>query len=89
MIEWFTKLQGSDIAPSHEDPKVAMVGDTRPDQVRTPPELGGDTVRVLGSYEGPCVSPSCHEHTIRHLELEDGIFVGECPDAGFLWHRRK
>ena len=84
MIEWFTKMPRADAAQCDEDPHLVLVGDSTPDWVRLPFDLGGATVRVVGVGRGPCVCK--RKHDVQHLELEHGILVAEC-DTQYLWYR--
>lgn len=84
MIEWFTKSADSpDFAQSEDDPRMALVGDTTPDWVRMPPELGGAQVRVAAVGRGPCICK--RQHDVQHLQLDNGVFVAECDQ--YLWYK--
>jgi hypothetical protein len=77
-----------------EDGTVMMVmGDTTPDVVRTPPELGGITVRVLNTFNGPCAHRECrfhHRHyTLNHEHEGKQLQVCECPKNGYLWYTKR
>ena len=88
MIERFMKRAGDETAQPVDDPSMSLVGDTTPDEVRLPPNLGGGLVRVLRAFTESC--PVCKGgHPVKHLELDDGIFVAECATRGFLWYRRR
>lgn len=85
-IAWFEKTAGEDEAPSTEDPVMSIVGCDVPDYVHLPPELGGATVGVAYGVHKECPRG---EHVVRHLVLENGLAVAECPEhGGFLWYRR-
>jgi len=86
-IAWFEKTAGNDVAPSTEDPAMSIVGCDVPDYVHLPAELGGERVGVTFAVLKECPRG---EHAVRHLALENGLAVAECPEhGGFLWYRRK
>lgn len=80
----FNREPGSPVAISAEgeDPAL-LIMDGPPDDVRLPPELGGQIERVKESFMGPC--PHC-KATVRHLVLES-CSVAECVQ--FFWYRRR
>jgi len=80
----FTKRAGDTALKSTEDPTMLLVGDTTPDTVRLPPNLGGHVVRVVGSRTARC--PKCTAN-VKHLHLDGGISVAECAVHHFLWYR--
>ena len=99
MTEWFKKAAGARAARGIDEPRMLLIGDTVPDWVRLPAELGGMRVRVLEAYEGPC--PRCDD-VVPTLRLNAGtmeyrgggkgamdhIHVAECASDGFIWFRR-
>ena len=86
-IEHFIKTAGSDIVQSVEDPSMSVVGCDVPDYVHLPAELGGSMVGVrYGVFE--CCPRG--EHLVRHLVLENGLAVAECPaHGGFMFYRHE
>ncbi len=86
MIAWFEKRIGEPIMVGTEDPTMLLLGDSIPDWVRLPPDLGGRRVRVEAVGVDTCPRG---EHDVRHLRLSDcGISVAECPEhGGYLWYR--
>ena len=85
---WFQKNVGSEVHESIEDPSMMLVGDAVPDWVRLPESLGSSDVRVLGAAKAPC--PMCDTDThVRHLQLENGLGIAECPTHNFVWYRGK
>lgn len=88
MTERFIKRAGDPVLTSDEDPAMTLMGDTTPDDVRLPPNLGGNIVRVERSFRDPC--PVCQsQHVVKHLALVGGIHVAECGARGFLWYRKR
>lgn len=94
MTEWFKKEAGDEVLIGMdegigESQSVLIIGDILPDWVRTPPELGGAKVGVLGGFMDPC--PRCRgEAPVVHMKLENGMYVAECKGAcGFVWYRPK
>jgi len=84
-VEWFTKRPGENIAVGSDDPHMALIGVGVPDWVQLPAELGGARVRVVSAAVTRCPRG---EHDVRHLKLDNGIGVAECPaHGGFLWYR--
>jgi hypothetical protein len=84
-VERFTKTAGSDVLQSVEDPSMALVGCDVPDYVHLPPELGGAQIGVKYGVHKECPRG---EHVVKHLVLEGGLAVAECPaHGGFLWYR--
>lgn len=68
---------------------VCMVfGDTDPDWVELPPQLGGGRKRVEEVFYSacPCVKKDKLFHSVRHLRIEGGLGVAECIHKGFLWY---
>lgn len=83
---WFQKHAGSEVHEGIDDESMVLVGDTIPDWVGLPSQLGGARVRVLGWKASPC--PLCKGgHDVRHLQVEDGLGVAECRTHGFVWYR--
>lgn len=69
-----------------EEPAV-LYGDTTPDDVRLPDELGGGVVRVTGAHVAPC--PKCGANA-RHYTLVGDLGVAECVVCReFVWYRRR
>lgn len=79
---WFTKKPGQ--LPVNEEESSLLVGGEVPDWVELPPNLGGQKVRVLRTFEACCPVTGV---ICRHLELEDGINVAESDK--FYWYRRR
>ncbi len=90
MTMWFDRSPGSPVQPGsaeHGDPKIVLVTRDPPDWVRTPPEIGGERLRVLAFFVAPC--PMCKSAVpVPHLECEREMFVAECVEHGFVWYRR-
>lgn len=84
----FTKKAGERVSSSTEDPSMFLVGDTVPDWVELPAELGGGRRDVLGSRQVRCPCGR-GEHSVRELDLGEQLHVAECPVRGFLWYRRE
>jgi hypothetical protein len=81
---WMTKRPGEPLMEGEDGDSVYLVGDTTPDRVRVPAELGGAVEEVEAAFYGPC---PCGNHLkVRHLSLET-LKVAECPERGFLWYR--
>lgn len=79
-------LQGSE---ELGDPTTLLItpAEDLPDWVRTPAEIGGQQLRVIGQSRGPC--PVCKEGpAVRHIHCEQGFFVAECAVHGFAWYKR-
>lgn len=95
MTEWFKKEAGDTVLIGKDDgigesqSVTLIIGDTLPDWVRTPPDLGGAKVAVLGGFMAPC--PRCNSGVpVVHMKLENGMYVAECKGAcGFVWYRPK
>lgn len=84
---WFEKTTGSEVHTSTEDETMLLLGDVVPDWVRLPAELGRAEARVLGAHAAPC--PLCRANRpVRHLRIEAGLGVAECPQHGFVWYRK-
>lgn len=88
MTEWFDKKAGDSVLIG-KDEKTLLIGDTLPDWVRTPLEVGGDRRRVLGGFMARC--PQCQSDApVVHLKLEGDLFVAECRGpCGFVWYKEK
>lgn len=87
MTIWFDRKPGDFVSLDSEEGKTLLIGDAPPDWARQPPEIGGRTLRVLGTHMAPC--PMCQsEYPVRHLELEDRYGVAECFTDGFVWYRK-
>ena len=83
--DWFKREVGGPPTQQNPDGSVAVLyGDTSPDWVRLPEQLGGHPELVKKIFEADC--PSCGEAGKRHMELET-CFVAECRCRGFLWYR--
>jgi len=85
MTQWFTKKPGEAPSAPDGDGVMVFIGDL-PDWVRTPPELGGSRVKVLGGTMAAC--PKCPA-MVPHLHLEGELYVAECRSHGFLWYRKR
>lgn len=83
MTQWFEKKPGLPPTAPEGEGEVCIIGDTLPDWVRTPKELGSRQVRVLKGTRDKC--PKCNA-VVLHLHLENGLHVAECPTHGFLWY---
>lgn len=84
-IEWFDKKVGSDLHAHKTETGMYLVGDHLPSYVRTPPQLGERTVKVIGTFGRAC--PMCGGgEPVRHLALEDNLGVAECLQHGFVWY---
>lgn len=82
---WFGRKEaGSDFAVNEETGEMLM-GAWIPDMIRLPPELGGQTVKVLGTFIGPC--PSDDSHDVTHYKLDHEVQVAECPIHKCLWYK--
>ena len=73
--------------PDHSGGYMMVVAD-RPDWVRVPNEpmfdrLAGQKVSVINQLQANCLCGA--EHKVLVLELEQGLFVYECPTSGYLW----
>jgi len=79
---WFTKIPGQ--ISVNEEENAVLFGDCVPDYVRTPPELGGEQVRVLEAFTAPC---PVTKQVCRHLKLENGLYVAESDQ--FYWYKCK
>jgi hypothetical protein len=95
---WFNRTKGNigsgmHVAQGSEedgDPTTLLIGspDAIPDWVRTPEEIGGQRLKVLGSFQREC--PICNGGPpVRHLECSDGFFVAECVSHGFAWYKQR
>jgi hypothetical protein len=85
MTIWFERTPGSVVHMGKTDPSTLLLGDTVPDWVQVPDELGGSQVKVLRAEAGSC--PGCDSaHVVRHLVLDSPLGVAECRDRGFLWY---
>jgi len=83
----FHRQSGSGVYVSEDDPSMFLLLDVgAPDTVRAPDALGGMELRVLSSFAHKCPRSDCHEKTLT-LELEDGLYVAECPEHAFQWFR--
>lgn len=78
----FTKTPGG--IPVNEEEHALLLGDSTPDTVRLPNELGGVHVRVVEAFTAPCPVRGVN---CRHLRLENGICVAESDQ--FYWYRPK
>jgi hypothetical protein len=88
MTEWFEKKAGDEVLIGKDEP-VLLIGDTLPDWVRLPPELGGGRLRVLRGFVAPCPK-CCVGGPVTHLKLESDTYVAECKGGcGFVWYNRK
>lgn len=84
--EWFDrKIESPGVAQGQEDPSMLLIGDTTPDWVRLPPQLGGKEVRVLETFTMACPGNCGGKHKTHRLE--DNYGVSECPTKGFLWFK--
>lgn len=84
-MRWYEKRPYEDVSQSVDDPSEFIVASV-PDAVRLPPELGGASVRVIGSLSREC--PLCDDGApIRHLACEGNYGVAECRRHGFVWYR--
>ena len=71
------------------DPSVIVVGDTTPDHVKLPPQLGGLEVRVLKITDAPCPKCAVPSPICPTLVLENDMYVtASCPIHSFVWYRR-
>jgi len=92
---WFDRTKDSiggdvHISQGSEDPTaILMTGaNVLPDWVRTPAEIGGEKLKVIGSFQQEC--PICRSgQSVRHMECSGGLFVAECSTHGFAWYSRK
>jgi hypothetical protein len=86
----------ADAEHHEEDPRLQehmmLVGADAADWIRTPPELGGEQLRVKDIFAAPC--PMCFkkdgdESPVRTYDFEGSDFiVGECLQGhGFVWYR--
>lgn len=82
--ERFNKTAGSPVMQGVDDPSMMIVGDSVPDWVQVPNELGGGRRPVTRAYTRPC--PACGDHDVRVL-LAGDLSVAECEQRGFLWFR--
>lgn len=87
MTMWFNRKPGDVASQGSEDETALLIGDSPPDWVRLPPDLGGTQLKVLGVCHAEC--PKCHAPNVRHLDLEQGYGVAECTGDGFVWYRRR
>lgn len=91
--EWF-KNDGSGISVHAEDENLILVGNGVPHWVRVPnesPIRPGEKARVIASFNGAC--PKCRtpqvERMVRHLDLDQGLYVAECkPGCGFVFYHK-
>lgn len=87
---WF-KNDGSGIAPSVDDPNMAIIGDYIPDWILIPeesPQRAGEKLRVLGFFNETC--PKCNVKKCRILVLEHNFRCAECkPGCGFVLYTVK
>jgi hypothetical protein len=84
MTDWFTMQAGGLVHPHEEDPSMILIDMGVPDWVRLPPGLGGHQCKVVSAENTTCVG--CGDHNVRHLKLDVGVRVCECPERGFLWY---
>ena len=84
----FVKKPGSEFLDSVDDDTMSLVvgSNVVPDDVRLPPELGGNIVPVVKGFSDTCPSANCGR-IVWHLALEGGMGVAECKCRGFLWYR--
>lgn len=89
MTMWFDRKPGDVVSIGVDDPTTLLLSDGGPpDWVRTPPEVGGQKLKVVRAFIQKC--PLCDiEQLVRHLECEQGYFVAECVHHGFAWYKRK
>jgi hypothetical protein len=78
----FDKSPGG--VPVNRDEHALLLGNTTPDVVRLPANLGGQVVKVVEVFTAPC--PVRHV-PCRHLRLENGVCVAESDQ--FYWYRPK
>ena len=84
-IKWFNRKPGERPVSQEEDGSVCVVfGDTSPDWVELPPQLGGGKRRVERMFHSAC--PCKQQHSVSHLSLGKGLYVAECKHKGFLWY---
>jgi len=89
-IKRFEKEAGSGVLVSmDEEEPIMIIGDTLPEWVRLPPELGGAKKTVLSGFMAPC--PRCGVGgRVKHMRLEGDLYVAECKNGcGFVWYNRK
>lgn len=87
---WFERGPNDVAATGVTEPETLLVGNPVPDWVRAPPGLGdltGREFRVLSSSQEKCPMPC--DLVVRHLSVEEGLNVAECPAHGFTWYRRR
>lgn len=79
---FFTKKPGQ--VPVNEEENALLFGDSVPDTVVLPRDLGGQVVRVVRAFTAPCPETNI---PCRHLELENDICVAESNK--FYWYRKR
>lgn len=78
----FTKRPGE--LPINEQENCILFGCNRPNTIKLPPELGGETLKVLHIFEARC--PVNKARFCTHYQLENGFFVAESDK--FYWYRK-
>jgi hypothetical protein len=92
MTLWFDRKVGEFVSEASENGEpgtlIFMGNEAMPDWVKTPEEIGGKTLKVLKMQIKEC--PKCIESNhVKHLELEEGMFVAECRRHGFIWYLKR
>ena len=85
-IVWGTRHP--DGSTAMHDPALIVVGETPPDFVRLPPELGGAEVKVLKTVDAPCPKCATPAPICPTLVLANNMLVtASCPTHQFVWYR--
>ena len=93
MTMWFDRKPGDTVSVGSEeegDPSTILLAssDALPDWVKTPPEIGGQKLKVIRSFTAAC--PMCtNENLVRHIECSEAFFVAECTTHGFAWYKKR
>lgn len=88
MTMWFSRTAGNPAALGETDPNSVLIGHSKPDWVRLPPELGGRQVQCMSQEAADC--PQCQKkRPVRTLVLVENLRVAECDPCGFVFYRTK
>ncbi len=80
MMFWGYKTPDSNLIKNENEFVLA-----EPNYVRTPEQLGSVKLKVISIFIDLC--PQC-DREVKHYELEEGLFVAECPEHNYLWYKR-
>ena len=85
---WGERKPGSPVAVGGDEQGGHVIIADVPDWVRTPPELGGEKLKVSRAYLRDC--PCQGGHKVKTLDFEGSpLHVSECVARGFMWWKER